>query len=225
MSDVDAPVVLKPREVIGKGLNNLRAGGDVPAVIHNHGQESIHVMAPETELVKVYRVAGKHHPLNLEVGKDKYLALIKDAHFNPVNRRLQHVVFQAIRQDEAVEAEVPIRIDGDITAEKVGLMVLHQLDAVEIEALPKDLPDELVVSAEKLAELHDKIIVADLVVPEGVTIVTDPEHPIATVVETRAQISEEAEAAEDEEAAEAAEAAESEGGEAETKPDEAESKE
>jgi large subunit ribosomal protein L25 len=165
----------------------------VPAVIHNHGQESIHVMAPETELVKVYLAAGKHHPLNLEVGTDKYLALIKDAHFDPVKRRLQHVVFQAINRNETVEAEVPIRIEGDIPAERVGLMVLQQLDTVEVEALPRNLPDELVVSAEKLAELHDKITVADLSIPEGVTVLTDAEHPIATVVETRAMVAEEAE--------------------------------
>lgn len=193
-SDADKPVVLESREVIGKGLNRLRQDGVVPAVIHNHGEASIHVMAPEKELVKVYKAAGKHHPLNLEVGSDKYLALIKDAHFDPVKRRLRHIVFQAIRQNEKVEAEVPVRIEGDIPAEKVGLMVLHQLDAVEIEAFPRDLPDELVVSAEALAELHDKITVADLTVPSGVTILTDAEHPIATVVETRAQMAEEAEA-------------------------------
>jgi large subunit ribosomal protein L25 len=150
------------------------------------------------------------------VGSDKYLALIKDAHFDPVKRRLQHVVFQAIRQDEKVEAEVPIRIDGEIPAEKIGLMVLRQLDEVEIEALPKHLPDELVVSAEALAELHDKITVGDLDVPDGVTILTDPEHPIATVVETRAQMAEEA--APETEEAEAEEGAEgaSEGGDSES---------
>ncbi|HEX5448367.1 MAG TPA: 50S ribosomal protein L25 [Candidatus Saccharimonadales bacterium] len=191
MADVDAPVKLETRQVLGKGLGRLRADGTVPAVIHNFGQSSIHVMGSERELVKVYREAGKHHPLNLEVGSDKYLALIKDAHFDPVKRRLQHVVFQAIKQDEKVEAEVPIRLEGDIPAEKIGLMVLHQLDHVEVEALPKDLPDELVVNADKLAELHDEISVADLIVPQGVTVLTDAEHPIARVVETKAMISEE----------------------------------
>jgi large subunit ribosomal protein L25 len=200
MADIDAPVKLEQRTVTGKGLNHMRRDGVVPAVIHNHGQASIHVMAPETELVKVYMAAGKHHPLNLEVGSDKYLALIKDAHFDPVKRRLQHIVFQAIRQNETVEAEVPIRIEGDVPAEKVGLMVLHQLDAVQVEALPRNLPDELVVSAEGLAELHDKLTVADLTVPEGVTIITELDYPIATVVETRAQIAEEAAEAEGEEA-------------------------
>lgn len=196
MVNIDAPVKLQQRTVVGKGLNHMRRDGVVPAVIHNHGQESIHVMAPETELVKVYLAAGKHHPLNLEVGSDKYLALIKDAHFDPVKRRLQHLVFQAIKQNEKVEAEVPIHLEGEIPAEKVGFMVLHQLDSVEIEAFPRDLPDELVVSTETLAELGDKITVADLRVPSGVTILTEADHPIATVVETRAMAAEEAEAEE-----------------------------
>jgi large subunit ribosomal protein L25 len=210
MADVDAPVKLQQRAVVGKGLNKLRQDGVVPAVIHNHGAQSIHVMGPEMELVKIYQAAGKHHPLNLEVGDDKYLALIKDAHFDPVRRRLQHIVFQAIKQDEKVEAEVPIRIEGEVPAEKVGLMLLHQLDAVEIEALPRDLPDELVVSAEKLVELHDKITVADLHIPSGVTVLTDAEHPIATVAESRAMAAEEAETEAAEEAAEGEEPAEGE---------------
>jgi len=217
MANIDAPVKLEQRAVLGKGLGRLRQDGVVPAVIHNHGEESIHVMGPETELVKVYQAAGKHHPLNLEVGSDKYLALIKDAHFDPVKRRLQHVVFQAIKQNEKVEAEVPIRIEGDAPAEKVGLIILHQLDAIEIEALPKDLPDELVVSAEGLAELHDKITVADLQIPSGVTVLTDAEHPIATVAESRAMAAEEAEAeeAEGEGGEEGAEGQAPEGAEAE----------
>jgi len=188
----DISVKLQERSVLGKGLGNIRQEGLVPAVIHNHGQESVHVMAPETELVKVFRAAGKHHPVDLRIGDKKYLALIRDAHFHPVKRRLQHVVFQAIRQNETVEAEIPVRVEGDIPAEKVGLMVLHQLDTVQVEALPRDLPDELFVDGEKLAELHDKLTVGDIKAPKGVTILTDPEHPIATVVETKAMMSDEA---------------------------------
>jgi large subunit ribosomal protein L25 len=217
MADIDAPIKLSQREVVGKGLNRLRSDGTVPAVIHNFGQPSIHVMAPEVELLSVYRAAGKHHPLNLEVGSDKYLALIKDAHFNPVKRKLEHLVFQAIRQDEVVEAEVPIRLEGDAPAERAGLIVLRQLDAVEIEALPKNLPDELVISAESLAELHDKLVVGDLKIPEGVTILTDAEHPIATVAEPRAVAAEEViEETEAEAGEEGAEGEETETGESET---------
>lgn len=211
MTNLDSPLKLQERTVVRKRLASLHADGLVPAVIHNHGQESIYVMAPELELGKIYREAGKHHPLNLNVGDQKFLALIKDVHYHPAKRRMDHVVFQAIRQHEKVEAEVPIHLEGEIPAEKVGLMVLHQLDSVVVEALPKDLIDELKVDASKLVEIGDQITVADLVVPEGITILTEADHPIVRVVETKAMMSEEeltteAEAA----AAQAAEAAEGE---------------
>lgn len=221
MTDIDQPLVLEKREVVGKGLNSLRSDGLVPGVIHNHGQDSIHVILPEKELTRIYREAGKHHPLNLAVEKEKFLALIKDVHYNPVKRRPEHVVFQAIRQDEKVEAEIPVHLEGEIPAEKAGLIVLRQLDTVEIEALPANLPDEFIVDATGLAELHDKVTVADIKAPEGVTILTDPEHPIATVAEPRSVAAEEAaaetEAAEGEEgqAAEGGEGQASEGAEAE----------
>lgn len=194
MADIDEPLRLGERSILGKGLNNMRQEGQIPAVIHNHGQESLHVMAPERDLIDIYKEAGKHHPLNLEVGDQKYLVLIKDVKYNPVKRRMQHVVFQAIKAGEKVEAEIPIHLEGEIPAEKMGLVVLHQLDTVSIEALPKDLPDEIKIDATGLVEIHDKITVADLAVPSGVTILTELDHPIATVVETKAQISEEAEA-------------------------------
>lgn len=196
MSSDEVVLNLEKREVLGKGLAGIRSDGLVPAVIHNHGQDSIHVMAPEIQLGKIYRSAGKHHPLDLKVGSDNYLALIKDVQYNHVKNRMQHVVFQAIRRNEKVEAEVPVRLEGEIPAEKVGLMVLHQLDAVQIEAFPRDLPDEFIADGSTLVELHDKITVGDLKVPSGVTILTEEDHPIATVVETRAQMAEEAEAEE-----------------------------
>lgn len=198
MVDVDAPLSLLARTKLGKGLSAVRAEGLVPGVIHNHGQPSIHVSLPANELVRIYREAGKHHPLNLSIGDEKFLALIKDVHYNPVKRQPDHVVFQAIAADEKVEAEVPVHLMGEVPAEKVGLMVLHQLDAVQIEALPKNLPDELTVDATKLVELHDKLTVADITAPDGVTILTEADHPIATVVETKAMMSEEAETEGDE---------------------------
>ena len=140
------------------------------------------------------------------------MALIRSVDFEPKKNQLRHVVFNAIKQDEKQKTEVPIHFveDAEIPAEKAGLMVIRQLDAVEIEALPKDLIDELTVDPSSLAEIGDKITVADIKVPAGIEILTEAEHPIATVEETKAQMSEEAEA---EETAEGEEGESSEGGE------------
>jgi len=203
-------LALEEREVLGKGLNHLRKEGLVPAVIHDHGKPSTHAMAQYVPMAKVYASAGKHHPVELSIGKDQHLAIIKDVDIDPVKHRLRHVVFQAIKQDEKVETEVPVHLEGEIPAEKVGLLVITQLDHVVIEALPRDLIDELKVDASGLTEIGDKLTVADITVPAGVTILTEADHPIATIEETKAQISEE-ETAEGAEEAEGEEGGESTG--------------
>lgn len=194
MSTGDITLTLEKREVVGKQVRGLRRDGQVPAVIHNHGKESVVVNAPFAEITKVYQAAGKHHPVDLKVGSDKYLAIIKDVDLDPRKNTLRHVVFNAVRQNEKVKAEVPIKFEGDSAAEKAGLMLLHQLEAVEVEATPRNLPDEIIVNVEALAEVGDKVTVADLKVSSDVTITTDPDHPVIAVIETPAQVSEEAEA-------------------------------
>ncbi|TXG76002.1 50S ribosomal protein L25 [Patescibacteria group bacterium] len=192
MSSDKIAVELEPREQLGKGLATLRSTGVVPAVIHNHGKASIHVQGGDRELSKVFEAAGKHHPVQVTVGGKQHLALIKDVDFEPTKRRMRHVVFQAIKQNEAVEAEVPVVFseDAEVPAEKKSLLVLKQLDHVEIKALPKDLPDELVVDPSTLAEVGDSLSVADLSVPSGVTVLTDPETQIAIVEMPKDQIAE-----------------------------------
>lgn len=191
MTNQDISVALEERDVIRKGLNKLRAAGKVPAVIHDHGKDSFHVMGDYATLTKVYSVAGKHHPVQLKVGSKQHLALIKDVDFEPAKHRLRHIVFQAIKQNEKVTAEIPVVLEGDeIPAEKASLMVLPQLDTVEVEAFPRDLPDQLVADATVLAEVGDRLQVSDLKVPAGVTVLTDPETQIAIVEMPKDQIAE-----------------------------------
>lgn len=189
MSSDKITVELQKREVIGKGLGALRREGHVPAVVHDHGKESIHVMGEFSVLNKVFAAAGKHHPVELKVEGKNHLALIKDVDFEPTKQRMRHIVFQAIKQNEKVTAEVPVVLAGDdIPAEKKSLMVLKQLDHVEVEAFPRDLPDELAVDATVLSEAGDNLTVADLKVPEGVVVLTDPETQIAIVEVPKDQI-------------------------------------
>jgi large subunit ribosomal protein L25 len=181
-------LALQERTVTGKAVKHLRSEGLVPAVIHDHGKPSIQVSVAYIPVMKAYHQAGKHHPLELTVGNKRFTALIKDAEFDPRKHQLNHVVFGAVKADEKVEAEIPLRLSEDIPAEKVSLVVITQLDTIEVEALPKDLPDEIVVDASSLAEVGDKITVADIQLPAGV-VLADPEQAdklIAVVYEPSA---------------------------------------
>lgn len=182
MSSDEITIDLQERSVLRKGLQGLRASGLVPAVIHDHGKASIHVMGDFVQMNKLYKAAGKHHPVQLTVGKNHHLAMIKDVDQDPAKHILRHIVFQAISQNESTEAEVPIVFkDVEIPAEKLSLLILRQLDHVEIKALPRDLPNELVVDPSNLKEVGDHLTVADIVVPKGVTILSDPALQIAIV--------------------------------------------
>jgi large subunit ribosomal protein L25 len=197
VSGQDITLSVAERTVQGKAVRQLRRDGMIPAVIHDHGNDSIVVMVATGDVARAYKQAGKHHPVTLNLGTKKIMTIIKDVDFDPKKQQMRHVVFNSIKTDEKVETEVPVHLVGEIPAEKVSLMVIRQLDHVVIEALPKDLIDSLEVDATGLVEIGDKVFVSDIKVPAGVTILTEAEHPIATVEETKAQISEEAEEAAD----------------------------
>lgn len=192
MSDDKIMVELKQRDIVRKGLAKLRSDGQVPGVIHDHGKPSAHVMGDARKLSKAYQQAGKHHPVQLKIDGKQRLALIKNVDFEPTKHTMRHVVFQSIKQNEAVEAEIPVvfKEDVEIPAEKAGLLVLKQLDHVQVKALPKDLPDQLVVDPSRLTEEGEHLTVADIAVPEGVEFITPPESTLAVVEMPKDQLAE-----------------------------------
>jgi large subunit ribosomal protein L25 len=190
MSSDTIRLTLDKREVVRKGLGPLRKSGSVPVVVHDHGKPSLHAVGQYVPVEKVVVQAGGHHPVELTVGSDKRLVLIRDIDHDPRTHKIRHVVFQAIRRDEKAQAEIPVEFSGDIPAERASLMVVRQLDTVEVEALPSDLPNAIMVDPSKLADVGDTMTVADLVAPSGVTILTDPTYPIATVEMPKDQVAE-----------------------------------
>jgi large subunit ribosomal protein L25 len=182
---------LQPRAVTGKAVKRLRREGQVPAVVHDHGKDSLVVQADAQALDKVFAAAGKHHPVELSVDGKKHTALIKFVSRDPRLNSLTHVVFNAIKANEKVEAEIPVHAryaEGNEAspAERAGLIVLTNLESVQVKALPKDLPDVLEFDGEKLVEVGDHVTVADLIVPAGVEVEIAADHALATVYEPSA---------------------------------------
>ena len=160
------------RDVHGKKVANLRRDGLVPGVVYGSGMEAISVQAVEGEVAKVVRAAGQHTPVQL-MGKKRRIAMIKDVDRDPVKHTIRHISFHAVRADEPVEAEVPIRLvgEGESAAERNGLVILQAIEKIEVKALPMDLPEALEVSILELAEQGDRVTVGDIKLPEGIEIV------------------------------------------------------
>lgn len=168
----DVQLEAEKREGLGKkAVAQLRLEGKVPAVIQEHGKESVNILLDGAEILKAFVSAGKSQAIDLKVGSMKKLALIKEIEFVPLKPRVQHVVFQALKADEPVDAEVPVHIVGEIPAEANRLVLLHTLETINVRALPKDLPEALEVSAESLVEIDDRVIVRDIKLPTGVELV------------------------------------------------------
>jgi large subunit ribosomal protein L25 len=178
-------VALEPRTVTGKQVKRLRQEGLVPAVIHDHGKDSVLVQGEYQAVHNAYKQVGKHHPVEVTANGKKYTTLIKSVTRDPQYNSLTHVVFNAVKANEKVEAEIPLRPHYDegnesSPAERNGLIVLM------VKALPKDLPDALEYDAEKLVEVGDHVTVADLSIPKGVELEVAEDQAVATVYEPSA---------------------------------------
>jgi large subunit ribosomal protein L25 len=181
-------LTVQDREVVGKKVSALRRRGLVPAVMYGQDFAAKSVMAEEVPMTKAVAKAGKHQPIEISIGSTKHLAMIMSTDFDPVKRKLRHVAFHVIDQNEEVETSIPVVVsgEGETPAEKAGLVVLTTIDSVEVRSLPNNLPEKLEVPGEKLAQVGGHATVSDIIVPKGVTVTSDPEQIIATVYEPSA---------------------------------------
>ena len=92
-----------------------------------------------------------------------------------------HVDFLAVSRTQTITVSVPVHETGEAVGVKEGGVVEHHLREVQIECLPQDVPDEIVVDITGV-ELGDMVHVSDLVPPTGVTILTNPEDAVLSVV-------------------------------------------
>ena len=83
MSQDTISLDLETRKITGKAVKHLRKDGTIPAVIHDHGKDSVLVQGSYTSMFKVWQAAGKHHPVEIKTSDKKYTALIKTADFDP----------------------------------------------------------------------------------------------------------------------------------------------
>jgi large subunit ribosomal protein L25 len=93
-------LTVEARDVTGKKVAALRRDGYVPAVVYGHDFPAQSVMAAEVPMAKAVRSAGKHHPIELQIGSDKRLVMIKTIDVDPVKNGLRNVAFHVVKQNE-----------------------------------------------------------------------------------------------------------------------------
>jgi len=204
---------VQPRSVRGKEVSKLRRAGTLPAVVYGAGHESQAIAVDAREFEIIRRHAGRHAVLDLKLDSAKPLPVLLHAiQEHPVSRKTLHIDFLAVNMEEERNVDVPIQVVGESEAiDKLGGVLLHFLNAVVVRAKPDDIPSSVELDITSLVDFEHVLHASDLVMPEGVTLITDPTEAIARVQAPRVEeVEEVAEAAE----GEAGEAAQGEAGEA-----------
>lgn len=206
-------LVAEPGRTTGsRSSGRSRREGKIPAVVYGHGIDPLSVSVDGRALRSALTTeAGLNALLELQLEGTSHLTMAKSIQRDPVRNTVIHVDFQIVSRDEIVTADVAIELVGD--AEQVhrgGGVVDQSLFTLTVHATPDRIPHQIDIDVSELA-IGDSIRVADLKLPEGVTIDLDPETTL--VVGQPPQVSEadlvtEAEAEAEAEVAEAAAAAE-----------------
>jgi large subunit ribosomal protein L25 len=176
VSEVRIPA--EPRTEFGKGgARRTRRAGKIPAVLYGHGTDPRHIALPARDFAFAIR-GGINTLLTIDLGDGSELALPKAIQRDPIKGTFEHVDLLLVRRGEKVTVELPIILTGEPAP---GGLVNQDLNTLTVEAEATQIPDSVEVSIEGL-EAGSHVAAADVVLPEGTTLVTDPETLVVGVV-------------------------------------------
>lgn len=170
------------------GLKKLRAAGRVPATIYGGKSkpENLEVVGRELSDL-LHRSHSENILVDLEVDKKKRLALVQEVQHHPLSGSILHVDFREVDENEKVVINVPVETTGEAVGVKSGGGLLeHVIFKLRVRALPKQLPEQIVVDVSDL-EVGKTIHVSDLKLPEGVEVIGNRLAPVVSVVKPKAE--------------------------------------
>lgn len=193
MSDDRITIVAEPRTVTGKKVNKLRRQGVVPGVIYGQS-DPLNIQMNAKDLRRALRVTGTNQLATIEVQGKEYTVLAREIQQHITRRDLLHIDFMEVDMKATITSEVDIVTIGHAPAEDSGEGTVTQSTySIEIECLPDDLISQVQVDISVIETPNDSISVKDIAMPEGITVLTDPETLVVGFTYTRAELEEEEE--------------------------------
>lgn len=166
------------RDLFGRKVKRLRKDGKVPANIFGKKVKSHAISVDNKEFSEVFEKAGQTQLIELE---DKSV-LVSNLQVDPISGDYLHIDFRQVDLTEKITAHVPVEIEGESPAEKQSLgTVVQQIHELEVESLPADLPEKIIVDVSNLAEVDQAIFVKDLKIDKKVEVKTDMESIVVKV--------------------------------------------
>lgn len=182
------------RSVVGKQVRALRREGKLPGVLYGHNVEPIPLQMDAHSAGLILPHLTTSSLVTVMVDGKEYTALVREKQRDFIKNQYLHVDFQAVSLTEKIRTQVSIELTGVSPAVKnYNAVLVSGLDELEVECLPQDLPERIVVDISTLENVGDGIYVRDIVLSDKVKVWNDPEEMIvvATAVEEE-KITEEA---------------------------------
>ena len=184
-------------------LRLLRQEGKVPGVIYGKQLGTpVPIMVELKELEALLRTQP-NAVLDMDIASiGKHSAMVSEVQRDSLSRQLLHVDFRQINMNETVKTQVRFELEGEAGGVKEGGILQMVLHDIEVQCLPTNIPESIVVDISALA-VGESVLVRDLIMPQGVEVKSDPELVVLTILAPQKELSEEAEAELNEETAEA----------------------
>jgi len=177
-------IATKPRDK-SEDTDSLRENGRLPAVYYGKGTEAKSISVDQTDFEKLWFAVGGSTIFEIEDDNgDTNTALIQDVALHPVSDRPIHADFYVIEEGQTVTVDAPVVAAGDAPAVKnIGGLLVQTSRTLEVEAEPKNLPDELPVDVTDLEEFGDKATVSDIAQIEDAEIQAEPDEVLFLIEE------------------------------------------
>lgn len=171
------------RKVTGKQVRALRREGKLPGVLYGAGIEATPIEMDAREAGKVLARTTRATLVDVVLDGETHPSLVREIQRDPIRRTIRHIDLLKVAMDQTIRAEVPIELTGEAPAVKTrGGVLVAGVDSVEVEALPANLPDRVVVDLSVLINIDDAITVGSLSLGEGVEVLTDADALVARVI-------------------------------------------
>ena len=186
------------RTGVGKNkVDKLRQEGLIPGVVYGKNEDTEHIQVSGKDFTRVYNIAGTTTMIDLELNGDVSPVLIKEVQTHPFKNQFLHVDFQKLKMDEKIKLTVPITLIGRENIQQTDGVLVQQLDEIEIECFPKDIPESVEVDVSNI-DFNKPVLISDLEIftNEDITIFREADDVIASLVEAAAPAVDEEEEAE-----------------------------
>jgi large subunit ribosomal protein L25 len=191
-------VPAESRTDTGKNANRkLRSRGLIPGVLYTSGKQALSVQVSPGEIGTILRsAAGENTLFDLDLGGKRRKVILKEFQREPLRGKLLHADFYEVALDKRLEVKVHIELEGTPVGVKLqGGIVDFVTRELELECLPADIPEKIVVDISHL-ELGKHLRVSDLKLSDKVKVLVEPDVVVAHVVLPRAEVAAEAATAE-----------------------------